>query len=215
MKKHRGAFWALVMCGLLLFGTSARAAFADVERGGWYEPCVTEMAEKEILTGMPGGLFHPYDTISTSEFVTIAARCAGLAPVTGQTGHWAAGTMEAARLAGWYDWDEIPPTAENFSGAIPRQLAVKVLMRALLPEARGDYNTQSARISDFSALNGRYYEPVLAAYQAGVVTGDGEGCFRPESSLSRAEACALFQRALARVGDPAVPTQSEQPQPSP
>ena len=69
-------------------------------------------------------------------------------------------------------------------------------MRALLPQARGDYSTESRKIGDFSTLSGRYYEPVLAAYAAGIVSGDGAGNFRPLSSLSRAEACVLFRNAL-------------------
>ena len=193
---------ALCLCGfLVLAALSARAvSFPDVKPGSWYEKDVLEMAEAGLLTGLPDGTFAPEKTISWAEFVTIATRCAGLSPIQGQTSHWAAGTLEAARLAGWYDWDELPPTGEGFDKPISRQLAVKVLMRALLPHVGYDFNVESAKIKDFSALNGRYYEAVLSAYAAGVAQGDGEGSFRPLDSLSRAEACALIQRARAKAG---------------
>lgn len=116
----------------------------------------------------------------------------------GQTTHWAAGQMQAALQAGWYDWDEIPPTGERFDLPITRQLAVKVLMRTLLPDAKGDYVSESAKIRDFSSLDGRYYEAILAAYASVVVHGDSDGAFRPLDSLSRAEACILFQSAGAK-----------------
>lgn len=172
-------------------------SFPDVAPDAWYWNAVTQMTGLGLLRGCEDGAFQPERAISAAEFVTITARCAQLSPGRGQTEHWAAGTMQAALEAGWYDWDEIPPTGEKFDLPIPRQLAVKVLMRALLPNVRGDYNTESAKITDFPALDGRYYEPVLAAYAAGVVIGDETGRFRPADGMSRAEACMLFQRALA------------------
>lgn len=182
---------------LLLWSVPAQAAFSDVETDSWYEEAVTQMAENGLLQGYPDGRFGPEDPITAAQFVVITVRCAGAELPHMGAGHWAKPEGEYAYKQGWYDWDELPPTGEGFDEPITRQLAVKILMKALLPEARGDYNRESAKIQDFSALNGRYYEPVLAAYSCGVVTGDGEGKFRPESGLSRAEACVLFCRALA------------------
>ena len=171
----------------------ARASFRDVAPGSWYEGAVTELAQAGAIAGYPDGTFRPSQPITAAEFVTITARLAGLPPARGQSAHWAAGHMQAALEAGWYDWDEIPPTGERFGQPITRQLAVKILMKALLPGARGDYNTESAKIRDFAALDGRYYEAVLAAYASGVVHGDNNGNFLPQGTLTRAEACTLFR----------------------
>jgi len=205
---------AVCLClalGLSLVPGRAGAAFSDVKTGQWYYDAVTRMESEGTLAGYPDGTFRPNAAISRAEFVTITARLAGLSPSTGQTAHWAAGSLQAALEAGWYDWDEIPPTGETFDQPIPRQLAVKILMKAILPDAAGDYNTQSAKMRDFSALDGRYYNAVLAAYAAGIVTGDNNGNFRPLSGLSRAEACTLFLRAEdesarqpVRPADPAI-----------
>lgn len=202
-------FWLLLgVCLWLMVGT-ASAAFSDVQEGSWYAPAVEEMEEAGLLSGYPDGSFRPSQPISAAQFTAIAARCGGLEPVTGQTSHWAAGVMQAALQAGWYDWDEIPPTGERFDQPISRQLAVKILMRACAPEARGDYVTESRKINDFSRLDGRYYEPVLAAYAAGVVRGDSQGNFNPASGLSRAEACVLFQNVRRLMED-----RTERPEPS-
>ena len=189
------AFAACLALTAACLPAPADASFPDVKPGRWYYDAVTRMEADGLLTGYPDGTFRPNGTITRAEFVTITARLAGLSPGEGQTEHWAAGTLQAALEAGWYDWDEIPPTGESFDTPIPRQLAVKILMNALLPGASGDYNTESAKIKDFSALDGRYYNAVLAAYAAGVVTGDDQGLFHPKDGLSRAEACALFLRA--------------------
>lgn len=159
-----------------------------------------------LLSGYADGRFYPGRPITAAQFVTVAVRCAGLRQAPGQTDHWAAGAMEAALRAGWYDWDELPPTGERFDRPVSRQLAVKILMRAFLPEVRGNYLTESRKIGDFAQLDGRYYEPVLAAYAAGVVSGDARGNFNPTGGLSRGAACILFQnvlKAAAKEGRPA------------
>jgi len=208
MKKLLGWTAGIVAGVLLALGGAApaSAAFSDVAPGAWYERDVSAMVEAGALTGYPDGSFRPGKAITAAEFVSVTARLAKLPQGQGQTAHWAAGQMQSALEAGWYDWDEIPPAGEEFDQPIPRQLAVKVLVRAFRPDARGDYNTESAKISDFSALDGRYYEPVLAAYALGWVQGDPDGAFRPTSSLSRAEACALFRRAGGGAVQPAAPS---------
>ncbi len=178
----------------------AAGAFPDIEPNSWYARTVLEMTQAGWLIGYPDGTFKPLNMITASEFVTIAARCANLSPAaSAQTSGWAAKTMQAALDAGWYDWDEIPPTGEKYEQPLSRQLAVKILMKAILPDARGDYHTESKKIRDFSELDGRYYETVLAAYASGIVQGDDLGNFKPKSSLSRAETCALIQRAVAKM----------------
>lgn len=177
------------------------AGFSDVPTGSWYEETVSYMSENGIINGYPDGTFRPNKTISAAEFVSVTARCTGLKPSENtQNGHWAAGLLQAALDAGWYDWDELPPTGETYDSPITRQVAVNTLMRALLPDKTGDYNTESVKMTDFSSLGGRYYNKVLAAYACGVVTGDNEGRFMPQSSLTRAQACAIIERALKLSG---------------
>lgn len=217
LKKLIGPILAAA-AGIALAALPASASFRDVAPGSWYEGAVTRLAQAGALAGYPDGTFRPDQPISAAEFVTVTARLSDLPESQGQTGHWAAGHMQATLQAGWYDWDELPPDGEQFDRPIPRQLAVKILMRALLPHARGDYITESAKIRDFAALDGRYYEPVLAAYASGVVRGDPDGSFRPLDSLSRAEACTLFLNAGAGQGDPPAassPEPSTPPQTSP
>ena len=188
--------------------------FPDVKAGSWYENDVKELAAKGLINGCGDGRFHPGDTITAAQFVTIVARCAGITGGPSSSGHWATPFMSAGLSRGWYDWDEIPPTGEKFEKPITRELSAKILMRALLPDKRGDYNTESAKMTDFSQLNGRYYESVLAGYSCGIFAGDDKGRFKPKSGLTRAEACALFARALATAGGSVQPP-PETPVPTP
>ena len=167
----------------------------DVEPGSWYESAVTAMWESGVLTGYEDGTFRPDKPISAAEYVAILARQQGLSPRTAQSAHWASGLLESAREQGWYDWDELPPTGERFDKPIVRELAVKIMMRALYPNQDYDYNAESAKLHDFSSLDGRYYKEVLGAYAIGLTVGDGNGDFRPKDGLTRAEACMLLYRA--------------------
>lgn len=207
------ALGALLAAVVLLWEAPLGAgAFSDVQAGAWYTDAITEMAAEGYLLGYPDGHFGPGETVSAGQFLAIAGRCAGVGEGVGQTPHWAAGWVQAALDRGWIDWDECPPTGELFDKPIQRQLAVKALMRALLPEAKGDYASQAPKIADLGDLSGRYYESTFAAYAAGVAIGDGEGAFKPLGYLSRAEACILIQRALKLKGGGALP---EPPGPGP
>lgn len=111
MKKLLGMIAGIAAGVLLALGGAvpARAAFSDVAPGAWYEQDVSAMAEAGALTGYPDGSFRPGRAITAAEFVSVAARLAKLPEGRGQTAHWAAGRMQSALEAGWYDWDELPP----------------------------------------------------------------------------------------------------------
>ncbi len=208
-----------VLCFIMLLGLFAYAAgagktFSDVSPGSWYYDAVTQMSSSGVLGGYPDNTFRPSKTVTGAEFVAITARQAGLENSTSSSPHWASGYLDAALNSGWYDWDELPPTGEKYDQPIPRQLAVKILMKALLPDAHGSYDTEASKISDLSSLDGRYYDPVFAAYANGIVAGDAStGNFRPKDGLSRAEACMLIQRAASKSGAaPVAPLTPEPPE---
>lgn len=217
MKRNLNIFLLLFLLLLCLPATIA-AAFSDVKSSDWFAADVGDMTAEGLICGYPDGTFRPGRTITAAEFVSIVGRCGGLEPAASSSSHWAAGTMQAALEAGWYDWDELPPTGEKYDLPLPRQLAVNILMRALLPDKTGDYVMESAKMADFSALDGRYYNKVLAAYSCGVVAGDDQGRFNPKSGLTRAEACTIIRRAQVLSGQetPALPdTPAVSPAPTP
>lgn len=204
MNKSIVRYFVIPIIIISLFGCVRADAktFSDVRPSDWYYETVTYMTGKGILSGYADGSFKPKESITTAEYISILCRIKGLEPATGETGHWALPLMKSALTAGWYDYDENPPTGEKFDKPIERQLAVKILVKAF---AKGDlsydYNTESAKIKDFSALSGRYYDTVLFAYKEGLVKGNSEGRFEPYSYLSRAEACTLIKNALDKYGE--------------
>ena len=205
IKKSRILLILLLTLGLIITITTPAWAFNDVRSGDWYADNVTTMTNKGYLKGYPDGSFQPNSAITAAEYVSVVARVGGIKAKTAQNSHWAGGLLQSALEQGWYDWDEIPPTAATYDQPLTRQLAVKITMKAFAPNARGDYNTESAKMADFSKLSGRYYDTVLAAYSLGIAQGDAMGNFNPTSSLTRAEACALITRAIDKSNYQALP----------
>lgn len=177
--------------------TTNNIAFNDVNADDWYYNTVMEMAHKGILSGYSDGSFKPNASITSAEFTSVIGRIMGISGSNDTvTSHWAAPILKTAMDKGWYDYDENPPTGEMYDKPIKRQLAVKIVMKAMAKPIQYDYNVESAKIKDFSSLNGRYYDTTLSAYADGILTGNSSGMFRPEASLTRAEACTIIKKAM-------------------
>ena len=206
--------------GILLFAalmliSSCAYGFSDVQSGDWFYENVTAMTDMGYLAGYEDGTFRPSGIITKAELVSITGRISGLNASSEQTNHWAAPMVQAALNAGYFDYDEIPPTGETFDEPITRQLAVKIVMKAFLPDAKGDYN-DAAKAPDFAELDGRYYDSVFAAVTNGVVFGDDKGNLNPKSNITRAEACAIIMRAANKKGNLSpyeAPAATEAPKP--
>lgn len=195
---------------------SCAYGYSDVKQSDWFYDNVTEMSDIGYLSGYEDGSFRPGGIITKAELVSVVGRAAGLTASAGQTSHWAAPMLQAALEKGFYDWDEIPPTGETYDEPIQRQLAIKIVMKAFLPDKTGDYNKAANGIKDFSQLDGRYYDSVIAAYSNGVVFGDDNQNLNPKASITRAEACAIIMRAVKMKGDvkPYEPTYTPAPAPT-
>lgn len=172
---------------------SKSTAFSDVNASDWYYENVMSMMDLNIINGYNDGTFRPNNTITNAEFTSIIRRF-----MTSETGemkdnHWASADMQYALSKNWYDYDEIGIAA--YDVPITRQLAVKILMIAMMPDAKEEYYKYMMEIKDFNDISGRYAYLVVRAYTEGVLLGDDSGKFNPMNNLTRAEACAIISRA--------------------
>jgi hypothetical protein len=51
-------------------------------------------------------------------------------------------------------------------------------------------------VKDYSSISDNYKHEVLQSYAAGLITGVGEGLFKPKGNLTRQVACAVIMRFL-------------------
>lgn len=137
----------------------------------------------------------PHAQVTALEYVHLVFSYAGADDTPDE------GIVQKGLDNGWYDWDEIPPTGEKDEQGIQRQIAIKIAMNAFLPKAEGDYGKWAPQIADFDELDGRYYSAVFAAYEAGVISADGEGKLNPGQNITWWQALDIME-SIAGGGAP-------------
>ena len=162
-----------------------------------------EATLKPYLSGYPDGTFRPSQSIKRAEFATILHRL-GLksadSSAVGQAAdyqdvaaqHWAAEAIAAMQLAGLMRGD----TQGRFrpEAAVTRAEMASIVAR-LLPSG-----TTGQALTDVPEdVRGHWAASAIGqALQAGILQGYPDGTFRPDSTLTRAEAVRVLNQLLAR-----------------
>ena len=105
------------------------------------------------------------------------------------SGHWAEGSIQAAVGAGivkGYADGTFKPNA-----AVTRAEFTVMLMNAPKPQATGTERT----FTDTAEIGAWARAAVAQAVEAGIVTGYGDGSFRPAATITRAEMAVMIARA--------------------
>ncbi|MFC4598673.1 cadherin-like beta sandwich domain-containing protein [Cohnella hongkongensis] len=159
-----------------------------------------EITLKPYLAGYPDGSFRPAQSIKRSEFATILHRLGwgsaeAVGPTSGYkdvtTAHWAAEAIASMQRAGLMLGDNkglFRPEA-----AVTRAEMASIVARRLPSGA-------SNQLADVPAdAQGHWAASAIGkALQAGILQGYPDGTFRPDRSLTRAEAVRVLNRLLER-----------------
>ncbi|MDO4552454.1 MAG: S-layer homology domain-containing protein, partial [Bacillota bacterium] len=177
--------------------------FTDLPRDHWAFPAVSEMAAAGIVEGYPDGSFRPGGTVTCGEFIKMtAAVCGGVFAEAGAGEHWALPFYQEGLSKGWYSsWDL---AREQLDLPVSRALMALTLSGAMGDgfELREDYDALLDSITDVDS--GALYEyEILRAYGAGLLTGYPDGSFRPQGTLTRAEAATAVWRLAALLPEAA------------
>ena len=152
-------------------------AFSDLEADQWYYRYVAELAEQSVITGFSDGTYRPNQPVTMGQALKLVLLAAGYGEQTPVGTHWASGYAQLAADMGFLD----PSSMTDLEAPISRLLVAQLTCNALAL-SHGSYETVYADTAD---------PCVLALYEAGImeghVNGAGEHCFRPDSSLTRAE----------------------------
>ena len=150
------------------------------------------------LGGYPDGTVQPNKAVTRAEAAAILYRLlddpesgTGSCSYTDVTdGQWYAGNVRALCRLGLFD------DGETFrpNDAITRAELVDLLVR-LAPDVRAT--------ASFSDVPANYWaaDAIAKATSLGWIAGYEDGTFRPDNSLTRAEACAFINRVTEREGD--------------
>ena len=170
--------------------------FSDVN--GWEKEYVYYLAERKILNGKADGLFKPADNITRAEFVKI------LAAVSGQDVSKSTGTsFSDVNTASWYapyvEWAYKNGIVKGSNGNFKPSANITRQDMAVMIENFSKYMSKTVpsmeagkTFADDSRIASYAKDAVASLQKAGIISGDVNGKFLPQSSATRAQAAKMI-----------------------
>ncbi|TBL71074.1 S-layer homology domain-containing protein [Paenibacillus thalictri] len=157
---------------------------------------LNKTTHKAYINGYPDGTFGPEKNITRAEMASLLARVSDKAATKSSiaytdvaSSHWAKDAIDQATKMG---------LMEGYNGGSfkPEQTITRAEMAAILSRISG--NSASSGDS-FNDVNGHWAQSAVAqAKAAGYIDGYADGTFRPEQTLTRAEAVTMINKLLGR-----------------
>jgi len=175
--------------------TYTQGMFNDVNANHWFAPSVSSSYELGFMNGTSDNMFSPTGNVTVAQAVTIAARL--------NDAYFGKNTVfDQSSGKNWYDCyvkyavdNSIISDSQfdNYTRNITRAEMAVVFAKAVPSDFLAVKNNVD-EIPDVPVTNSCYDE-VLLLYKAGIVMGNDEyGTFKPDNSITRAEAAAIINR---------------------
>lgn len=174
---------------------SAETSFNDVS-GHWAEEEVLELEKQKVIRGNDDGSFEPDKNISRAEFAAICVRATGTEAAEYNNSFddvaaddWFAAEVQAAYNNGW-----IKGSDGSFrpNDMITRAEAAAVICRVFSDETPSKEESSFTDSDTFEVWAAEY---IGMAEHMGIIKGYKDGSFRPNLSITRAEAAVMLYRA--------------------
>ena len=201
-------FLALVMTIILTcsgLSVSARDLFTDVPETDWAAPYIYNLVDRGVVGGYGDGTFKPWDNVQRCEYAKMLVNIADINIVSSSVSpytdvpadQWFFPYINSAPFITGYVENGIlffaPEDAasrEDVTVAMIKVLGINVVDTATATEYL------SARFSDWQSISTHNLGYIAAAVNAGIITGDADGTFRPGAPIIRAEVVAVLYRAF-------------------
>ncbi|MCD8373396.1 MAG: S-layer homology domain-containing protein [Clostridia bacterium] len=217
--KNANRILAGVLCAVLVFLTMfargfAASSFSDVVSGHWAYNYVEYCYGQGIVEGVGNGKFDPDATLTRAQFITMMGRATYESEVQAQTtssDSWYSGYVRYLSNKGYLDGIATDETSLN--QGMPRQEMAQLLYNLCdngeivvglySSEYEGEVTVSGVSInvemldyiSDANSIGSQYKDAVEYCYYVGLLTGFEDGTFQPNGTVTRAQACAVVNRA--------------------
>jgi hypothetical protein len=177
-------------------------SFTDVENKAWYALWVDIAYNTGIMTGVGGNAFEPDRSVTVAEALQMAAnmdsryRGDDFHTNSYSSGAWYAGAVDYCLASGII----APGQFTDYTRPLTRRELAQIFAATSLAKSlsqRNDLTKIKSAVGDVSPSDPAA-NAIYSLYAKGILTGvDGALSFRPDGTVTRAEAAALAAR-LAR-----------------
>lgn len=191
------AVLALSLAPAALAVSRPATTFSDLPTGHWGYADIMSLYQGGLVNGMGEGQFGPDRQLTVAEMATMIANAQGVDLTPIGTEAWFVPPMRHAKeigiIANWID----PTSAAEADKPCSREQAVYMVINGLGIASGLTPNAMTMNdIPDFGQAEAGYRDAVLQAYKYGIITGkDANKTFYPKDTLTRAEVCAILNRA--------------------
>lgn len=173
---------------------SAGKSFSDVRSTNWAYESVNAMSQRGVLAGYPDGTFKPNSTVTYGQFIKMALIGATKEDIgNSSTGNWAQGYYNKAIELQYFSQASIDKSKLNNN--IPRGDMALIISNILGDTKIENYDKLEQSISDVNSTTKNDYD-IIKAYATGILTGYEDGTFKPNGTLTRAEAVTVIYRLV-------------------
>lgn len=158
------------------------------------------------ISGYEDGTFRPNQTITRAELAVILARITGLEPGGQATSphpdvdgsHWAAAAIAHVKKSGLMVGDDAGRFRSNDPVTRGEMAVIAVRYKKLAAPGKATSSFTDVDTGHWAAA------AIEAAKAAGIIDGYGDGTFKPQGHLTRAEAVKIINRMTGRVPHPGI-----------
>lgn len=186
-------------------------SFTDLPTTHWAYNYIAEMVNRKVISGYPDGKFRPNNTITRAEFAKIMITASGITakkvnyssfsdiPAT----NWASPFVESVKdymtgyrtANGQYIFNpSAPATREDVAVAL-------VKLKGYDANRLPDQSTIEAMFKDYAGISESAKSYVALAVENRLVSGFQDETFRPQATITRAEATVMLWRAYQYGND--------------
>ena len=173
--------------------------FRDVEQGRWSYPYVKALCDQGVVRGMEAGLFRPEGQLTRAQLVTLLGRMAGVNEKS-YVNRKFSDVEPGSYCAPYVEWARQQGIVQGVGGnlfcpdspATREQLAVITANFARAQQVKLTAVNPAVTFADQGAISPWARDAVSTLQKAGVLSGYPDGAFRPQSPVTREEACKIL-----------------------
>lgn len=169
----------------------------------WAESSIQALYEKGIVSGYGNGLFGPNDVLTRAQVMKMAL--GAFAEIDGTTG---VSNFTDVNSSDWFNPYVATGTAIGIVNGYedgsfkPNKTVTRAEALKIILEAAGftDLSDTSGNFTDVDGVRDWFAKYSAFAKKAGIVSGYGDGTFRGNAGITRAEVCVIIQKVIDYLG---------------